>query len=304
MSAEALFQLAQPFADIHTTVETSVGLVKILNKPSFIDRLVDEWLNLEGVIPPLNDAQIQAVNTYINEQAYIDRKVTLSYSENASQIHQAANDLLTWYQVDGVGYLAIDAMLGFGDIDDNGDELRSLELALDQAMTDLRDVQALIVDVRRNGGGKDFLSLAIASRFATNETHAYSKQARLGSGRSELIDVYIQPRGAVQYLGPVYLLTSNETASAAEVFTLAMREFPQVTIIGEATQGGLSDQLSKKLFNGWNASVGNEYYLATDGSWYEGVGIPVDVEVAQFSRQARQSEIDFGIEAVIELLSN
>lgn len=54
--AEALFQLAQPFADIHATVETSVGLVKILNKASFIDRLVDEWLDLEGVIPPLSDA--------------------------------------------------------------------------------------------------------------------------------------------------------------------------------------------------------------------------------------------------------
>ncbi len=302
--AEALFQLAQPFADIHATVETSVGLVKILNKPSFTDRLVDEWLQLEGVTPPLSDMQIQAANAYISEQATLHRQITLSYAESTADVRQAANDLLTWYQADGIGYLAVDAMLGFGDVDDNHDELRSLESALDTALHDLRDAQALIVDVRRNGGGKDFLSLAIAGRFAANEIHAYSKQARLGLGRSELIDVYVQPRGSVQYLGPVYLLTSNETASAAEVFTLTMRELPQVTVIGEATQGGLSDQLSKRLFNGWDASVGNEYYLSADGIWFEGTGIPVAAEVPQFTKQARENDTDSSIEMVIEMLSN
>lgn len=33
------------------------------------------------------------------------------------------------------------------------------------------------------------------------------------------------------YAGPVYLLTSRNTISAAETFTLALRELPQVTVM-------------------------------------------------------------------------
>lgn len=302
--AEALFQLVSPFADIHATVETDVGLVKVLNKPSFVDRLFAEWLSIEGLTPPISNAEVAQANVYIGEQLDLDRAITLSYANSDSDIQRAANDLLTWFVVDGIGYLAIDAMIGFGNSEDTDDELAALEVGLDRAMQDLRDAQALVVDVRRNGGGRDFLSLAIASRFVANETLAYSKQARLGSGRTELIDIYLSPRGAVQFLNPVFVLTSNETASAAEVFTLAMRALPNVILVGEATQGGLSDQLDKSLTNGWPASVANEYYLSPEGELFETTGIPVDFEIPQFSLQARQAETDLGLEGVIEALEN
>jgi hypothetical protein len=302
--AEALFQLLSPFADIHATVETSVGLVKVLNKPSFVDRLFAEWLSLEGLMPPISNAEVAQANTYIGEQLDLDRAITLSYADSDSDIRHAANDLLTWFVVDGIGYLAIDAMIGFSDSEDTDDELAALESGLDRAMQDLRDAQALVVDVRRNGGGADFLSLAIASRFVANETIAYSKQARLGTGRGELIDVFLSPRGAVQFLNPVFVLTSTQTASAAEVFTLAMRALPNVTLVGEATQGGLSDQLDKSLTNGWPASIANEYYLSPEGELFEISGIPVDLEIPQFSPEARQAEADLGLEAVIEALEN
>ncbi|MAA87194.1 MAG: hypothetical protein CME39_05980 [Haliea sp.] len=300
--AEALFNIATAYRDIHTTVETSLGLVKVLNKPVYSDRLFIEWLDQNDITPPLTPAQTDSANTYIGEQLELERAITLGYADNSSDIQSAANDLLTWYAVDGIGYLAIDAMLGFGDVEDNDDELASLESALDQAMSDLRDTQALIVDLRRNGGGKDFLSLAIASRFVANETQAYSKQARLGSSRTALIDVFLSPRGAFQYLDPVFLLTSSQTASAAETFTLAMRALPQVTIIGEATQGGFSDQLDKRLSNGWRASLANEFYLSSEGEEFETEGVPVDVEVPQLQREARLLGTDSGIDAVITML--
>ena len=300
---EALYQLALPFGDIHTSVESDEALVKVFNKTPLDFRLADEWMELESVQPPLTLSQVGAVNRYIGEERARDRAVTLDYAESEGDIRRAAKDLLTWYVADGIGYLAIDAMTGFGDVEDNADELARLEAALDAALGDLRDVQALIVDVRRNGGGKDFLSLAIASRFAANETLAYRKQARLGSARSESVDVFLSPRGSLQYLGPVFLLTSAHTASGAEVFTLAMRALPQVTLVGEATQGGLSDQLDKQLSNGWKASVANEFYLSAEGEWFEGAGIPVHVEVPQFDRGARLAGVDPGLEAVIELLA-
>jgi C-terminal processing protease CtpA/Prc len=274
----------------------------VLNKPVYADRLFSEWLEQESVTPPLSTSQVAAANSYIGAQLELERAITLSYTGNSAIVQSAASDLLTWYAVDDIGYLAIDAMLGFGDVEDNDDELAALESALDRAMNDLRDTQALIVDVRRNGGGKDFLSLAIASRFTGNETLVFHKQARLGSGRTALADVLVEPRGDFQYLAPVFVLTSNQTASAAEVFTLAMHELPQVTLVGEATQGGLSDQLDKQLSNGWPASVANEYYLTPQGESFEATGIPVDLEVLQLSLEARLAGVDAGLEAVIRLL--
>lgn len=300
--ADALFAMASAYRDIHTTVETSLGLVKVLNKPTYVDRLFVEWLAQENLSPPLSSAQVNAANSYIGQQLELERSITLGYAEDEADVSTAASGLLTWYAVDGIGYLAIDAMLGFGDADDNEDELAVLEDALDSVFNDLRDTQALIVDVRRNGGGKDFLSLAIASRFAANETLAYRKQARLGSARTPLVDVFLNPRGDFQYLAPVYLLTSSQTASAAEVFTLAMRELPQVTVLGESTQGGLSDQLDKQLSNGWPASVANEYYLTAEGESFELSGIPADLAVPQLTRETRDEGVDAAIEAVISLL--
>ncbi|MFK8042950.1 S41 family peptidase [Congregibacter sp.] len=300
--AEALFNIASAYRDIHTTVETSLGLIKVLNKPVYSDRLFAEWLDQQNLRPPLTPVQTDSANTYISEQLELEREITLAYADDGSDIQSTANDLLTWYAVDGVGYLAIDAMLGFGDPEDNDDELTVLESALDEVMNDLRDTQALIVDVRRNGGGKDFLSLAIASRFVANETHAYSKQARLAATRTELIDVFLSPRGEFQYLAPVFLLTSSQTASAAETFTLAMRVLPQVTIVGETTQGGFSDQLEKRLSNGWKVSLANEFYLSPESEEFETEGVPVDLEVPQLQREARLLGTDFAIDAVISML--
>ncbi|MEM1145463.1 MAG: hypothetical protein AAGI88_23055, partial [Pseudomonadota bacterium] len=90
---EALFRLAEPFADIHATVETSEGLIKVLNKPSLQQRLVNEWLLDQEVTPPLSVAELEALNEHILEQAIRDRAITLSYANDEADIRRAANGL-------------------------------------------------------------------------------------------------------------------------------------------------------------------------------------------------------------------
>jgi len=180
--------------------------------------------------------------------------------------------------------------------------LSALESALDAALAALQDTAGLVVDVRTNNGGMDFLSMAIASRFVATDTHVYSKQARAGSGTTALVDVYLAPRGDVQYLQPVVLLTSASTVSAAEVFTLMLRALPQVTLMGESTQGALSDMLQKHLPNGFEFGLANEYYYSVDGEWFEDVGIPVAVEVPVFTRAQRDSGVDSALAAAFARL--
>jgi C-terminal processing protease CtpA/Prc len=115
--------------------------------------------------------------------------------------------------------------------------------------------------------------------------------------------VILEPRGSQQYQGPIALLTSATTVSAAETFTLMMSSLPNVTLIGEATQGARSNKLDKLLPNGFEFSLSNEFYYDTSGNWYEGVGIPADIEVPFFTLKQRAGEQDLGLETAYSLLS-
>lgn len=302
---DALYELTEPLADAHTEVSTDQGIIKVTGKPTYEQRLIAEYLTINQLEPPISADLFPEINAYVTQQSELEADNIIAYAADGTTVRTAANEQLLWFQNNGVGYLGVRAMTGFasGDEIDNADELAALESALNAALSDLQDTQGIIVDVRRNGGGQDFLSLAITRRFLANVTHLYSKQARLGDARTALREVHLEPSEAQRFLKPVVLLTSSHTASGAEVFALAMRNLDQVTVLGESTQGVFSDALEKQLSNGYDVRLANEYYLSPQGEWFESLGIPVDVEVPQFNRELRIQGVDAGIEAAFELLT-
>jgi len=184
---------------------------------------------------------------------------------------QALGNALIWGKLEGnVGYLAINAMTGFGGDADIEGERAVLAPALDEALTDLKNTRALVLDISHNLGGEDEVSADIAARFADKERPAYSKQAFRG-GTVQTFDIV--PSRRVRYRGPVYLLTSELTASAAEVFALRMRQLPNAIQVGESTQGVFSDATEKGLPNGWVLSMSTEIYRDPAGRNYEGEGL-------------------------------
>jgi len=66
-----------------------------------------------------------------------------------------------------------------------------------------------------------------------NESNlAASKYTENWQGKSRSLDAYLEPTKQ-QLQVPIAILTSEDTGSAAEVFTIAMRSIPEVTVIGE-----------------------------------------------------------------------
>ena len=161
-------------------------------------------------------------------------------------------------------------MAGFGKDSDIAEDRSLLGPALDRALADLIDTRALVLDISHNLGGDDEISSDIAARFADRARKAYSKQAFRG-GTVQWFDTV--PRQVSRYLKPVYLLTSELTASAAEVFTIRMRGLPNVVQVGEATQGIFSDSTEKGLPNGWILAMSTEIYRDPYGRNYEGAGV-------------------------------
>ncbi|AXS83283.1 S41 family peptidase [Marinobacter sp. Arc7-DN-1] len=103
------------------------------------------------------------------------------------------------------------------------------------------------------------------------------------------------------FRGNLFVLTSELTASAAEIFVLSLLQHPRLTLIGEPTHGILSDTLERHLPNGWHLTLSNEIYRAYDGELYEDVGIPPHIRLYYLGRKGREEGKDPMLERVLKL---
>lgn len=154
-------------------------------------------------------------------------------------------------------------------------EVAGTRSIMERVLKEMGDKKALILDIRFNGGGTDEVSIEIMNHFTDQRRFAFSKKARNGDGFLPSQEIYLEPRNE-PYLKPVYVLTSGETASAAEIMTLCTMVLPQVTRVGSPTEGVFSDILGKSLPNGWEFGLSNEIYESVEGVDYENQGIPAE----------------------------
>lgn len=213
-------------------------------------------------------------------------------------------DMIHWgWLQDDVGYIDVHAM-GSYEAEISITEADALvHETMEQVMTELGDAKAIVVDARFNEGGYDTVGYAIAAWFNDEERVVSRKKARLDDGWTSLQDIAIEGRERA-FTGPVYLLISRNTISAAETFTLAMRELPQVTLVGERTYGSLSDALVRFLPNGWMVSLSNEVYESPSGEAFEALGIPPDEEVRYDAGLSVQENLDLVLAKTLELIAH
>ena len=142
----------------------------------------------------------------------------------------------------------------------------------------LKSTKFCIIDVRFNNGGFDQAGLEVLSYLTNKRILAYTKKARYGNEYTRKQAIYVDPN-PINYIKPIYILTSYQTASASETFILGTMNLPEVRRIGSNTAGGFSDVLEKRLPNGWKYGLSNEIYESAKGISYEVVGINPDYKI-------------------------
>ncbi len=204
-------------------------------------------------------------------------------------------------------YLSFEAMSGYAPngVESIAREVFSLEIVLNEIIQALENYENLVIDIRRNPGGHDEISILLASYFADQKREIFSKKTPFGGDFYNEQTIFVTPKSRT-FTKPIVLLTSEITASAAEVFTMSMREFPNVTLVGERTSGAISDQLDKVLPNGWEFSLSNEIYFSAQGEIFEKIGISPESEnlVDFLSKEDSEDQKDSAIEKAIEILNN
>lgn len=164
-------------------------------------------------------------------------------------------------------------------------ELRGISDIMNIALKDLANTEALVLDIRFNRGGQDLVALEIIRHFNNKRQIGFSKKVkRSDEGYTPTQDIYIEVSNSA-YTKPVFLLISQQTASAAEILALSSLSLTHFTRIGSHTEGIFSDELTKRLPNGWSFGLSNEVYLDRNGKNYESLGIPVNIELGYPSDQ-------------------
>lgn len=181
------------------------------------------------------------------------------------------------------------------------DDVAGSARAMDEILAALEGARAFVVDVRNNSGGDDRVGKVIADRFADTRRLYMVTRDRNGPGHDDFADPkywHVDPAENA-FTGPVILLTSRYSVSAAENFALAMRVLPHVTVVGDTTSGCFADMKWFDLPNGWRYSISRNLFVDYNGKCWEGIGVPPDVLVPG---RHRQGDTDRAMDRALVLL--
>ncbi|MEM1321399.1 MAG: S41 family peptidase [Bacteroidota bacterium] len=257
----------------------------------------EEEMEEEESLPELGDFQVadQVAEHYLQEEMTKDSwlmkwgKLTdkIGYVQIKS-MWLYADMKLSKSRMEEIGFLDayVEAFHKMYEGDYINKEVEGVHKIMDQVMSDLSDTKAMVLDVRFNGGGQDAVSFEILRRFIPQKLQVATQQLRYGDQRTSVLPLYIE--GAKDaYTKPVFLLTSAQTGSAAEAFSIASMAMNNAKRIGSPSAGAMSTALEKTLPNGWAFAISNEIYMDNQGQFYENKGIPVDYDL-EYTRD-RQS---------------
>lgn len=149
------------------------------------------------------------------------------------------------------------------------------------AMTLVANAHALVIDLRKSGGGDPNTVGLIASYLFDQRTRLNDIYYREGE-RSEQMWTTEHVAGArFGQQKALYILTSKDTYSAAEDFAYALKNLKRAIIVGETTGGGAHPTDIKYLSDHFALGVPNARSLSpvTKTDW-EGTGVTPDVKTS------------------------
>jgi C-terminal processing protease CtpA/Prc len=80
-----------------------------------------------------------------------------------------------------------------------------------------------------------------------------------------------------------------------------MKTLPNVTTVGDTTNGSFSPQIHRELPNGWSFALSTQIVASADFKIYEGIGIPPDITVVNTIKEFNR-QIDAMLEKAIEVI--
>jgi C-terminal processing protease CtpA/Prc len=183
----------------------------------------------------------------------------------------------------GLGRIAqLPGNVGYIDLRGFPQSFDEMNAVIDAFANSVAYSNAIVLDLRRNHGGKPASVARLLSHFFPPNTHLNDVVGR-GDGEPPIASsAYTTEVPGPQITAPLYVLTSGETFSAAEECAYDVQALKRGTLIGAVTGGGA---------NGGGLHPVDDHFIIfipdhrsrnpiTLTNW-EGVGVKPDVEVAR-----------------------
>ncbi|HLF34450.1 MAG TPA: S41 family peptidase [Cyclobacteriaceae bacterium] len=183
-----------------------------------------------------------------------------------------------------IGYVEFTGFSGF---------VEQAKPTISSAFRFLSNSDAIIIDLRKNGGGSPWMVKHIASYFVIEKTRLNDIYDRRAGKTGEF---WADPEEAdnMKLSMPLYILTGKHTFSAAEDFTYAMQVNKRALIVGDTTGGGAHPTGPVSLGQGFVADIpfARSINYITQKDW-EGTGVMPDVPVAEDQALIKAQKIIF-----------
>jgi len=189
----------------------------------------------------------------------------------------------TFYQrPDGIAYVSLDYF-----------DHPSIVAKFDSIYPQLKKASGLILDLRRNGGGNSDMGWQILTRLTNQDfpmlkwqTRNYQPAQRAwGNEQSWTGDQWIyrihKKDTADYFRGPIAVLTSPRTNSAAEDFLAAFIQAKRGILVGEPSAGSTGQPLIQKMPGGGLLIICTKRDMLYDGTEWVGKGFQPTVPVSQ-----------------------
>jgi C-terminal processing protease CtpA/Prc len=164
---------------------------------------------------------------------------------------------------DDIGYLVLPSLGGL-----------SVPRQVEDAVAGLGQIRGLILDLRGNGGGDGTIAVEVAARFLPRGSEVCVYLTRRGPQRQ--VTTWAPSRRPQV---PLVVLVDGETASAAELLAVALRDQAGATLVGRRTAGKGVGQKALLLPDGSGLSLTRFRLQGPSGAVWDGVGLPPSVPV-------------------------
>jgi len=157
--------------------------------------------------------------------------------------------------------------------------------------------RAIIIDIRENYGGSIGSMLDTLALF--HEGGVMGEQV----GRDQIYELEVPDNRVLPAYAdvPIILLTSGETASAAEMFASGLRSLRGATIVGEITAGNTENLYPYDLADGSTLWLAELLFRQNDGTYIDDIGVQPDIMVDAEWGTFKPANDPFIIQALAEL---
>lgn len=257
------------------------GLIRVQDRLLEIDGIPTTKLDFDQVMEKLHGENGSTVTLSVQRSTQ-DGDKTFTVKLKRAEIAVNSDRATFTYETFGNGIIGKITLHSFYQGDNGVTSENDVRQALEQLQKH-GNLRGLILDLRENGGG--FLSQAVkvAGLFISSGVVVISKYSN-GEER-----FYRDMNGKVTYDGPLIILTSKATASAAEIVAQALQDYGVALIVGDEHTYGKGTIQSQTV----TENAGGPYFKVTVGKYYtvsgktpQGQGVKADVVVpSQFAHE-------------------